>query len=84
MNYTISLSCQVFIFLSIFIIKRYKINKKYLYSSILILSTIVTPPDILSQITLSFTIILIVETYIYLSILRKPIKLIKTPVVNNI
>ena len=76
--YYISIISQIFLVFSIFTIKNYKINKKYLYSSILIFSTVVTPPDIISQLIVSITIIIVIEIYIYMhvmfSILRKPVK----------
>ena len=72
--YYISIISQIFLVFSIFTIKTYEINKKYLYSSILIFSTVVTPPDIISQLIVSITIIIVIEVYIYMRLMLSIIK----------
>jgi len=76
--YYICFIFNVFFYFIIFFIQKFSFNKKYIYLIIFIFSTVITPPDVISQLMLSCVLIVIIEIYLYYNIflnnLRKPIK----------
>jgi sec-independent protein translocase protein TatC len=77
--YYICLTINIFIYILVYTIQKYKLSKKYIYLIIFTFSTIITPPDVYSQIMTSCFLIVILELYTYITILtkyslRKPIK----------
>nr|QUS63807.1 SecY-independant transporter protein [Haslea silbo] len=72
--------CQIFVLLISFCkyiknnLTQIKQYRKIIYFSFLLISTLLTPPDIISQIILSFSLILIYELLIYNLIFQLTIK----------
>lgn len=75
--------CQTFVLLIIFFehikadLVKIKQYRKVLYYSFVIISTLITPPDIISQISLSLSFIVIYEILLFNIILKTSIKTLK-------
>lgn len=75
--YLCLLNCQVFVCIAIFInfisqdINKIKKFRKIFYYIFIIFSTLTTPPDVLSQLIVSFCLIFMYETLLVLKILKK-------------
>nr|YP_010516652.1 SecY-independent transporter protein [Haslea pseudostrearia]UXN44195.1 SecY-independent transporter protein [Haslea pseudostrearia] len=63
--------CQIFVLLIFFLehiktqVNKIKQSRKILYYSFIIVSTLITPPDVISQLVLSLSLILIYETVLW-------------------
>nr|UXN44362.1 SecY-independent transporter protein [Haslea karadagensis] len=75
--------CQIFVLLISFCkylknnLNQIKQNRKIIYFSFLVMSTVLTPPDIISQIVLSLNLIFIYELLVYNLIFQLAIKKLK-------
>ena len=75
--------CQIFVLLVLFLdylkanLEKVKYYRKILYCSFIIVSTLITPPDIVSQLVLSFSLIIIYEFLLWILICRTSLSNLK-------
>jgi sec-independent protein translocase protein TatC len=66
--------CQVFVLLILFLnylkanLEKIKYYRKVLYCSFIVVSTLITPPDVISQLVLSFSMIIVYEFLLWVLI----------------